>query len=224
MSDEPKKDEGDELPWNEEQWEAFMKKSDARSAKYGELFETFIDHPDRDAIIEHEMGWDRPIEGEGEEEDTGFDGAEILEDAEPMDEEEWKEIRDKDEAALRPIPAYTRGFEFGLKVHRLLKKLMKETDGEDEDGIEAVSNGFLIAAKIAGAPGMGYADDMVCGNIVNCKRSLAAANEWLAALERLKERKVVPPTKLEAVLAEAREVRGLVEQHIAELRGRAWWQ
>ncbi len=217
-------DEGDELPWNEEQWEEFMKKSDARSAKYGELFETFMDHPDRDAIIDHEMGWDQPIEGEDDDDETGFDAAEMLENAEPMDEKEWREIRRKDEAALRAIPAYTRGFQFGLKVNRLLKKLMKETDGEDEDGIEAVSNGFLIAAKIAGAHGMGYDDDVLCGNIVNCKRSLAAANECLAALERLKERKVLPAPKLDAAIKEAREIRGLVEQHIAELRSRVWWQ
>src|SRR5262245_14062320 len=49
----------DDRPWTEAQWEAFMKRADARSAKFGELLETFQDHPNRDAIIDHEMGWDR---------------------------------------------------------------------------------------------------------------------------------------------------------------------
>ena len=56
-------DEDEELPWNEEQWEEFMKRSDVRSARFGELFETLIDHPDRDEIIDKEMTFDERIRG-----------------------------------------------------------------------------------------------------------------------------------------------------------------
>ena len=58
-----------ELPWTEAQWEAFMRRSDVRSAKFGELLETLHDDPDRHAKIDHEMGWDKPIEGETEEDE-----------------------------------------------------------------------------------------------------------------------------------------------------------
>src|SRR5438874_11330204 len=57
----------DDRPWTEAQWEALMKRSDVRSAKFGELLETFMDHPDRDAIIDREMGWDRPVNEEFQE-------------------------------------------------------------------------------------------------------------------------------------------------------------
>src|SRR4051794_953627 len=48
-------DESSERPWTEAQWEAFMKRSDARSARFGELLETLRDDPDAQAKLDHEM-------------------------------------------------------------------------------------------------------------------------------------------------------------------------
>ena len=47
----------DEEEVDEFEWELFMKESDAKSEKYGELLEKYIDHPDRDKIINEQMGW-----------------------------------------------------------------------------------------------------------------------------------------------------------------------
>ena len=49
--------EPDDLPWTEEHWERFMQRSDARSARFGDLLETLRNHPDRDEIVAREMGW-----------------------------------------------------------------------------------------------------------------------------------------------------------------------
>jgi hypothetical protein len=51
---------------------------------------------------------------------------------------------------------------------------------------------MTIGARIAGGHGMGHEDDVLCGNIVCCKRSLAAADECLEALESLKAKGAVP--------------------------------
>ena len=48
----------DDRPWDEERWEAFMRESDLRSARYGEILETVMDDPNRDRIIAREMGWE----------------------------------------------------------------------------------------------------------------------------------------------------------------------
>lgn len=70
---------------NEFEWELFMKESDAKSEKYGELLDKYIDHPDRDKIIHEQMGWNfdesKMVEGffedfeieEGEYPDDIFD-------------------------------------------------------------------------------------------------------------------------------------------------------
>jgi hypothetical protein len=46
-------------PWSEEEWLAEFRRNDVRSAKFGELLETFGDDPDGDEKIRHEMGWDK---------------------------------------------------------------------------------------------------------------------------------------------------------------------
>ena len=215
--------EPDDRPWTEEQWERFMEKSDARSAKFGELLETFMDHPDRDEIISHEMGWDRDEldedDEEGEFDSEGWESPDLEAD------EDWEEVQRQEEESLHAIPAYSRGYEFGLKVHDVLKPFFTpDQEDQDEDLIESVRGGFTIAAKIAGAHGMGYEDDVLCGNIVCCKKSIAAANECLQGLESLRARGAVPAQVLNPLIRECKEVRELVDEHIAQLRGRVWWQ
>jgi hypothetical protein len=232
-----------EQPWNEEQWEKFFKESDVRSAKFGELLETFHDHPDRDAIIDREMGWDRDDDGEPfewdeqgpdfDDEEDDDDEAETFstnsDDENPFgtdaddDEDDDSDIwEDRD---LKRTPYYTKAFQFGLNVHDQLKPYLVEDDeNQDEDFIDALANGFTIAAKLAGAHGMGTDDDVLCGNIVCCKRSLEAASECLRALSSLRERGLLPGEIADPLVTEGAEVRGLVEQHIAELRSKVWWQ
>ena len=52
----------EDRPWTEQQWDQFLRQADLRTARYGELMETLIDDPDREEIIDHEMGWDRKRE------------------------------------------------------------------------------------------------------------------------------------------------------------------
>jgi hypothetical protein len=47
-----------EKPWDEARWEAEFRRNDARADRFGELLETFMDHPDRDELVAREMGWD----------------------------------------------------------------------------------------------------------------------------------------------------------------------
>jgi hypothetical protein len=213
-------EEFDNTPWTEEQWEKFMERQDVRSAKYGELLETFMDDPNCDEIIAREMGWDEP-DDEDAEADVELMNA-ICEAA--LHDEEIKEFMRRREEALHAMPAYSRSFALGLKVHDALKSYVEaEPEPPDEDLITAFSESFIIAAKIARGHGMGEEDRVLCGNIVCCKRSLSAANESLTALESLQARGKIPSEVITPLITECREVRSLVEQRIAELRSRVWW-
>jgi len=219
--DETNEEDSVEKPWTEDQWERFMKRCDARSAWFGELFETLRDHPDREEIIAREMGWRRPKNRDEAEELP----ANQLDEGEQLSDEELDEMMRREDEALEAIPAYSKGGEFSEKLYRRLKKYIEVEDREpDEDFIEAYSNSMLIAVKIAGGHGMGYEDDSLCGNIVCCKRSLAAADKCLEALESLKARRLAPAKTLDPLIAECKEVRRLVEEHIADLRSRVWWE
>jgi hypothetical protein len=226
-----------EQPWTEAQWEKFLKESEVRSAKFGELLETLMDHPDRDAIIDREMGWDRDDdqspamewieEALESQEDDDDDETFVMDAADELDQDDEDDENSEpwEDNELKKLPYYTRAFDFGLHVHDQLKPfLTPDEEDQDEDFIDALANGFNIAAKLAGAHGMGYEDDMICGNIVCCKRSLEAADECLRALTSLRERGLMPAKAADPLLKEGEEVRGLVEQHISDLRSRVWWQ
>ena len=245
----------DDRPWTEAQWEAFMKRSDARSAKFGELLETVRDDPDRDAIIGHEMGWDRPVseefqeivaaaaeeveareraENDGEEDedlnDLSLDEDWYFDDDAPSEAASADGAEDyiqKKKNALKGM--HSRAFELGTQVHKALEPYCGAYAGteeidEDQDLTDAIDGSMMIAAKLAGAHGMGYDDDMLCGNIVCCKRSLAGADQCLRGLRALRERGFAPPEVLDPLVAEGEQVRQLVAEHIAELRSRVWWE
>ena len=257
----------DDRPWTEAQWEEFMKRADVRSAKFGELLETFENHPDRDAIIDHEMGWDRRRAERGEQyqdfletvsaaaeeaeaaEDDEDDPLGLDEDWDLLDDDLDGDLEDDDEPnrdpqaqgeapqddatdyiakkkdALRNMPAYARSYKYGLQVHNALDdyKIHGQQD-QDDDLIDAVLGSMIIAAKLAGGHGMGYDDDALCGNIVCCKRSLAGADQCLRGLRALRDRGVAAPAVIDPLIQEGEQVRKLVEERIAELRSRVWWE
>ena len=49
--------DGTEEEWDEFRCEELLRESDARGDKYRRLLEKYVDHPDRERIIAHEMGW-----------------------------------------------------------------------------------------------------------------------------------------------------------------------
>jgi hypothetical protein len=92
------------VPWDKEEWDEFdhekmLRESDARTDKYSELLDKYMDHPDRERIVAKEMGWDHILEmldaeeerkqhGEGGESDDAVE-AEATEDAaNPAEESE----------------------------------------------------------------------------------------------------------------------------------------
>ena len=201
----------DGQPWTEAQWERFLRRSDVRSAKFGELLETFRDRPDRDDIIAREMGWDLDAE-------PPFD----VPDPEEVDEDEVEDSARERRSGLESIAAFVRAQAWGRRV----REGCLEGEGEegDEDLAEALGSGFLVAVKIAGGHGMGYEDDSLCGNIVCCRRALEAAQRCIKALESLGARALVPAHTLAALMAEGREVEALVQERIRDLRSRVWWE
>jgi len=224
----------EDRPMTEAEWERMMKESEARSARYGELLETLMDHPDSDAIISREMGWDQDDDdAEGDEDSNLFaevdeDDFETEEDDAPSgfdadDDDDPLERRDR-----REIPGYAQAYDWGLRVHKSLQEFLQSTEEPEPDDplIEAYSNSLIVAVKIAGGHAMNRDgdDDTLCGNIVCCKRALEAAHRSLAAMQELRSAGILAPAVVDPLLDEGKIVRGLVEERIAELRSRVWWE
>ena len=57
-----------ERAWDSFDWERFLQQQDSKTERYMELFEKYIDDPNRDQIIAQEMGWTHLLEQPAEEE------------------------------------------------------------------------------------------------------------------------------------------------------------
>ena len=82
----------------------------------------------------------------------------------------------------------------------------------------------IAGAKIANGHHMGYEDQVIGGNVVNCKRALAAVEECEIALRLIQKRQLVPVTALPALFDHVAQARKAINDRIAELRARMWWQ
>ena len=219
MTDEPI----DDKPWGEEEWERFLRESEARSARFGELLETLLDHPDRDAILRREMGWgDKDVFDAGCEDEETAEALSAMN--EPLSEEDIEEVR-RDRDDLEKLPAYSRSFAWSVRVYEVLKEEFgQHVDDLEEVMGQALCDAQMVAAKIAGGHGMGYEDEALCGNIVCCKRSLEAARRSLSGLSEVSDHVPSLRDPLAPLLQEGKEIERLVEEHIAELRARVWWE
>lgn len=225
-------DESNQTPWTERQWEEFFRERDVRSARYGELFETLLDHPDRDEIVDREMGWDRePAEpesdwssGEEEEGEEGF-GAYVDEEIEEeIDEQEVEEEIERKRSDLHALPAYSASFEWGRAVRKFFLKGGTREEEVEEIVARALEGSMCAAPKIAAGHSMGEDDDTLCGYIVRCKQAAAFAAAAIEALEELAEGGYSPRERIAALIEQGTQVRQLIEAHIDELRARVWWE
>ena len=104
----------EDAPDDEFQWEKFLRKSDARTEKYGRLLEKYGDHPDSERLIAREMGWTW-IEDALDAKARGALPADEPINVEPMEPEPHTEgvdwVRDEDGACASPaLQAHTRYF------------------------------------------------------------------------------------------------------------------
>jgi hypothetical protein len=225
----------DDRPWNEEQWEQALKESDLRAARFGELLETLIDHPDRDEIVAREMGWD-DLADAIQEDKAGAADADDADDEEDRDDDsigtadEPKSVFDEDDEhdiELKQIPAFVICEQAAEAVRELLLPFQKEDRPLDEDAGDAIGQAFIgihiACAKISGGHAMGYDEDSLCGNIVNNKRALAGARQSIDGFKDMQRLKVLDSGSVQRVLPMLQEAQAAIEARIEELRAKVWW-
>jgi hypothetical protein len=202
-------------PKDEFEWELFLRASDRRSTKLGELFEKYKDHPDRDRLVAHAMGWkeieemlDAQAESSDEEEED-----EDLEFDEPDDEEIAR--------AEKPIrhPLVRRIIDRSVELSRL-------TDNErGEDIDEMVGSYMVVGPKVAGALTIGGRDlgpDLNMSGLVvaKLKRAIGELSHALSAADRLRESKRQLPFSIDDWITEMLETRQAILALMDDFRKR----
>ena len=224
--DIPDADDGDELPWNEQQWEEFMKRADLRAARFGELLETMRNDPDRDIKLAREMGWDDLADA--------LDAADRTPVPEPPPPPPTKKPRRRKTRSVNPFTSRTVAKRIPelkvldgvtMRVDALLREIVRAVPETDDDPrwSEAISGPMTAEAKLVGGDGMGYSDDAICGNIVKVRHGLAALETGRSAIIGLRDEKKLDTAVAERVLLEYDLAISTVRERIARLRERVWW-
>lgn len=239
----------DDEPWDEEQWEAFLRESDRRTDRYMELLHDFLrsnPRPDPDdasaldawkralrAFIQRK-GWTRddivlPFLWLGESDDETDDLEWI--DAFDFDDDVGEEPMSSEdlfaEDPLDDVPEF--GLPHQLPVYRqslaLTDTVMEWADAvpgdvKDSTLVQYCSNVLQIPAKVAKGHAFGFEQDTIGGNIACVKRGLAAANAALTLLRRLKRESYIDDATYHRLYEQTYEVRNALGIYVQELRER----
>jgi hypothetical protein len=187
-------------PKDEFEWELFLRASDRRSTKLGELLEKYNGHPDRDRLIARGMGWKEIEEMLDAQAESLEEEDEALESDEPDEEEIAR--------AERPIrhPLVTRIIDRSVELSRLTE------NQRDDDINEMVGSYMVVGPKIAGALTIGdhdLAPDLNMSGLVvaKLKRAIGELSRALTAAERLRESKRQLPFSIDDWITEMLETR-----------------
>jgi hypothetical protein len=205
----------DGTPKDEFEWELFLRASDRRATKLGELMEKYHDHPDRDRLIAREMGWTAIGEMLDAEANSGAVGEGDSADDAGFEESEPEAVEMDEDPTRHPL------------VARLITRsaiLMQLTGDRQDDDLEEMVGGFIaVGPKIAGALGIvtpgRTADNELNGLVVaRLKRALGDLSRALNAASCLKEKKTELPFPIDEWITEMLQTRQQILALMNEFR------
>jgi len=153
--------EGEEKPWDENQWEVFLQEQDRKSQQYEELMEKFADEPNRDELVAGEMGWSIPEQGvtydtghnflsnEDEEIEGVIDFEDDEDEFEMLDDEEYEDEDEDEVPAFEDDPMYQSSFELGSWLIQLLSGKKKAISSQKSLADELETTIAVMGAKLA---------------------------------------------------------------------------
>jgi hypothetical protein len=218
-----------EEPWDEHDYEKFLKESDARTDKYMELLDKYGDSDEAEARIAKEMGWERELTEEEAEEER----------------QRIEEINAACEAALNepePEPDPTReGIDWirtedGDLRHplqnRCFESAMKFWQEADELGLDKMADKdleqFIFEFQTTGAKLAGSLNCIARGEpfpeasftVAYLKRALDHLHKSQAGLEAVAPKKLLPEKTVAEARKELFEIREGILRLMDEYRGR----
>jgi hypothetical protein len=227
--------DGTEEEWDEFRCEELLRESDARGDKYRRLLEKYLDHPDRDRIIAHEMGWEwleRALDemtptppaqqdSNGLAEANDFLSTEIELPAPDPSREGIDWVRDEDGDIVHPIEKRATD-----ALYALLDELRAAGNPEEQHaGLgEFVARTMTLAAKLAGALGSlarGWEGAESGLTIASLKRALNVLHQALTAAGSLSGDTPFPAARIAYFRSELFAIREEMLALMAKLRERA---
>ena len=226
--------------WDEEAWERFFRREDARMAKFKELFDTLADHPAREGIVMREMGLE-DVSTQCQKNHGNCPQCEHRHDCELHEMRrllEWPENLDDDPEAAdilasfeeaKRLPVYQKAHVFSTLLQHYFAPVCEKnacpnpserrarSDAKSEQVWMLLDAASMVPAQVAGGHGIGYEGDYIRGNIANCKRALSNATRCRECLRQIN----LPVADAKALVKSANDLCAVLAGWIEALRARA---
>ncbi|HVM47800.1 MAG TPA: hypothetical protein VMU04_07225 [Candidatus Acidoferrum sp.] len=218
-----------EEPWDEHDFEKFLRECDARTDKYLELLDKYGDSDEGQAKVDREMGWERELTEEEaqqeqeriEEINEACDEALNAPEPEPDPHREGIDWVRADDG--RPVhPLQHRCTESGIRFWRQADAAGLEELG-DRDLEQFIFEFQTTGAKLAGALGgvaRGQGLPEGAFTVACLKRALDHLHKSQAGLEAVAPKKILPEAVVEDARKELFELREGILRLMDEYRGR----
>ena len=188
---------------NEFEWELFLKESDARNEKFGELLDKFKDHPDRDEIIDEQMGWNLKADSEYSAPMGDFE----------FDDDDFMDIPERKEH-----PLVKRIGDLWLSIHRRIENTKYHHSVEP---VGLLITDLVFNIQFAGTKAGSVLSDPHFENgmvIAILKRAMTGIHEALKLADNEEVREALPDV-IESVKQELFAIREEMIALMNELRG-----
>lgn len=194
-----------EQAWDEYDWERFLQQQDSKTERYMELFEKYIDDPNRDQIIAQEMGWthllDQPTEEIDEiESETDFEVEE--------GEEETQEV-------FESHPLYQSAFSLTVWIDQLFDEV--PSVASSPLGVKLASHVAVASAKLAAALS-DHETEEIGMTIAYLKRALRAISTAVEAATQMSHEGSLKTRQFEELYQRLFHVRDSIIVMMGDLR------
>jgi hypothetical protein len=195
-----------ERAWDEYDWERFLQQQDSKTERYMELFEKYIDDPNRDQIIAQEMGWthllDQPTEDIEEIEfESDFE-------VEEEGEEETQEV-------FESHPLYQNAFSLTVWIDQLFDEV--PSVASSPLGVKLASHVAVASAKLAAALS-DHETEEIGMTIAYLKRALRAISTAVEAATQMNHDGSLKTRQFEELYARLFQVRDSIIVMMGDLR------
>jgi hypothetical protein len=214
-------------PWDEHDYERFLKECDAGTNKYMELLDKYGHSEEAEAKIAKEMGWDRRDDETGDERMSIEEINAICEAAAnepPAEPDPHREGIDwiRTEGGDLCHPLQHRCFESAIQFRRQARELGLDKPA-DEDLERFIFEFQTTGAKLAGALNpiaRGEAVPDAAFTVAYLKRALDHLHKSQAGLEAVAPKKVLPEAMIARARKELFDIRESILRLMDEFRGR----
>lgn len=187
-----------ESVWDEFDWERFMQAQDRKTERYMRLLQEYRDHPDRDAIIAREMGWNHLFNADGtlrtqEEDEKAFEDHD--EDWEMEAEWDFEECEGDDDSCEEDDfgghPLYKEAFSLTVWVDEIAESIPTV---HPDFGSDIAAHCAVASAKIAAALSDREFQELGM-TIAYLKRALSSISAALAVADRIAQCGMLAPER-----------------------------